>query len=57
MVNMLSMFVVGDDGAYLDKSEGRKLIGKLTLDEMKQAVSVFTEGAERAVVPPSSGAA
>lgn len=56
MINILSMFVVGDDGSYLDKKDGRKLIGKLTLDEMREAIQAFTENAENAIVPPPSGA-
>jgi hypothetical protein len=56
MVNVLSQFVLGDNGSYLDKVAGRKIIGKLTLDEMKEAIGAFTERAENIAVPPSNGA-
>jgi len=56
MVNVLSNAVIGEDGDYLDQKEGRKIIGKLTLDEMKDAVGAFTDSAEGIAVPPSSGA-
>jgi hypothetical protein len=57
MISVLSLFVIGDDGNYLDKSEGRKVIGKLTLEEMKNATGAFIGKAEDATVPPLSGAA
>lgn len=56
MVNVLSQFIVGEDGNYLSKETGRKIVGKLTLSEMMEAISAFTEKAETIAVPPSSGA-
>ena len=52
MVDVLSNFVVKDNGVYLDKEEGRKLIGTLTIDELQEAIGEFTGKAEDAAVPP-----
>ena len=56
MVNVLSQFVLNDSGTYLDKKEGRKIIGSLTIEKMNEVVGAFTDKAEDSVVPPSKGA-
>lgn len=56
MVRVLSNYVVDDNGHYMPQAQGRKEIGKLTLDELNKAVGTFSELAEGAAVPPSNGA-
>lgn len=56
MVRVLSNYVLDDNGQYLPQDKGRKEIGKLTLEELGEAVSAFSELAEGAAVPPSNGA-
>jgi hypothetical protein len=57
MVNVLSKFVIGDNGEYLDEKDGRKLIGSLTIDGMREVVAKFVSASEDIVVHPSTGAA
>lgn len=52
MVSILSKFVIGDDGSYLDQKEGRKLVGSLTIDELKETMEAFIGNTEYSVVPP-----
>lgn len=56
MANILAHFVIDDNGNMLPFDEGRKLLGKLTLNEFKLAKEAFIRGAEDAVVPPPSEA-
>jgi hypothetical protein len=56
MAEVLSLFVVGEDGAILPQDEGRKKLGKLTLNEYRLVHDAFWHGAEDAVVPPTNAA-
>ena len=56
MVNILSRFVLDDNGVYLDFAEGRKLVGTLTLTQLRDAAAAFIGNAQEAAVPKASAA-
>ena len=57
LLNVLSLFLVDGDGVPILKDEARKMLGKLTLNELKKASAGFTSAAENAAVPLPNGSA
>lgn len=57
MLNVMSKFVLGADGiSYMPTEEARKLLGALTILELKEAFSRFNQAQEDAIVPPGIAA-
>lgn len=57
MLSVMSRFVLGADGvSYMEPKEARKLLGGLTITELKDAFSRFNGTQESAVVPPERAA-
>lgn len=54
-VNVLSHFVVGDDGQRLEQSEARKLIGKLTMTEWDRMKAELKTAIDEIAIPNESG--
>jgi len=53
MISVMSKFVIGESG-YLEPAEARKLLGALTIAELKEAFQRFNTAQETAIIPPSS---
>jgi hypothetical protein len=57
IADVLSRYVIdGENGGYMDPGEARKIIGKMTMDQLSAAGKEFRERADDAAVPPESGA-
>ena len=54
-VNVLSHFVVGDDGQKIDPAEARKMVGKLTMNEWDRMKAELRTAVEEEAVPNKSG--
>ena len=54
-VNVLSHFVVGDNGQRLDPKEARARVGKLTMSEWDKMKMELKTAVEDAAVPNESG--
>lgn len=54
IINVVSRFVIGEDGKYLEPIEGRKMVGALSMNQLKEATTAFVDGAGKAAVPPVS---
>ena len=54
--DVLGRFVVNVDGGYLDPEEGKRTIGKLSINQLKEAAINFTQKANEAAVPNENGA-
>lgn len=52
IINVVSRFVIGTDGQYLEPAEGRKVVGALSMNQLKEATAAFIDGAGKAAVPP-----
>lgn len=57
IINIVSRFVVDANGNYLEPAEGRKLIGALSMNQLKEIAATFTDGAGKAAVPPENAPA
>ena len=55
--DVLGRFVVNGDGSYLDPEAGKRAIGALTINQLKETAEGFTRKAQEAAVPNESGAA
>jgi hypothetical protein len=53
--DVLSRFVIGEDGNYLPEEEGLKIVGKLTIGKLMDLGKGFLGRAEDLAVPPTSG--
>ena len=54
VIAVMSKFVLDEQGEYVTPEDGRKVIGSLTLAELKQAAGSFTQKVTDAAVPPES---
>ena len=54
IISVLSRFVIDENGQYIAEKDARKLIGKMTLNQMREAAGSFFDGAKDAVLPPSN---
>ncbi len=50
--NVLSRFVVDENGQYLPEDQAKPLVGKLTLEQLQGVVSTFTGNVTDTLVPP-----
>ncbi len=55
--DVLAKFVIGDDGKYLEVEEARKVVGQMTIAQLRDSAGEFTRLAENAAIPPENGAA
>lgn len=56
MRDVLGKFVINGDGNYLTPEEGVKVVGKLSINQLKEVASEFMGKAKEAAVPKGSGA-
>lgn len=56
-VETVSKFVVDDDGEYLSYEEGRRLVGKIPMDDLPAVVEEFNKALRNSVSPPEKGSA
>ena len=54
-IEVLSMFIVDDDGNYLSQEEGRKIIGKIAMQDLPPIMEAFTEMLQDKASPPEKG--
>ena len=54
IINVMSKFVLDDNSEYKTPEEGRKVIGSLTLAELKNASEDFNKKITDAAVPPEN---
>ena len=55
--DVLGRFVIGSDGQYMEPEAGVEIIGKLTINQLKETAEEFSRKARDAAVPPANGAA
>ena len=53
--DILARFVVDETDNYLAEDEARKLVGRRSVKELRQAVEVLTESLRDLAVPPATG--
>lgn len=53
--DLLARFAVGEDGAYLPTAAAKRLLGRLTMTELRGALKEFWGGLRDAQVPPETG--
>ena len=54
-IEVLSQFIIGENGEYLDQEEGRRRLGTLKITEIVSLFSKFMTETEEIAVPLASG--
>ena len=55
--DLLARFVVGGDGEFLSTAAAKRVLGHLTMTELRGALKEFWGGLRDAQVPPETGGA
>ena len=53
--DVMSLFVLDEDEQYIEKIEARKILGGLTMEELRAASTDFQKKVSDSVVSPTSG--
>ena len=56
-VEVLSKFVMGEDGEYLPYEEARAMIGQIPMSELPSVMDEFSTAIKDAASPPAKGSA
>ena len=54
-VEVLSKFVMGEDGELLPYDEGRRLVGQIPINDLPDVIDEFTKSLKDAASPPEKG--
>jgi hypothetical protein len=55
MRDLFAHFVVDEDNKYLPEAEAARTVGRLRLNEIKDAASAFVDAIKDGLLPPANG--